>query len=89
MITSLEGLGFSSKTESFAWQKKVVVTHVKWPQREKGEQMKKNRFMKKGIKLKNNNRRRLMLKRCHQKVLQRRKLFVTSDMFTQLTRTPT
>jgi len=55
---------------------------------EKGEQMKKNRFMKKGIKLKNNNRRRLMLKRCHQKVLQRRKLFVTSDMFTQLTRTP-
>ena len=50
--------------------------------------MKKNRFMKKGIKLKNNNRRRLMLKRCHQKVLQRRKLFVNSDMFTQLTRTP-
>ncbi len=49
--------------------------------------MKKNRFMKKGVKLKNNNRRRLMLKRGHQKVLQRRKLFVTSDLFTQLTRT--
>ncbi|MAN43125.1 MAG: hypothetical protein CL597_02820 [Alteromonas sp.] len=68
--------------------RKVVTKNIKWPQREKGEQMKKNRFMKKGIKLKNNNRRRLMLKRCHQKVLQRRKLFVTSDMFTQLTRTP-
>jgi hypothetical protein len=36
--------------------------------------------------LKNNNRRRVMLKRMHQKVLQRRKLFVTSEMFTQLTR---
>jgi hypothetical protein len=52
-----------------------------------GGLMKKNRFMRKGTKLKNNNRRRMMLKRCHQKVLQRRKLFVTSDMFTQLTRT--
>ena len=50
--------------------------------------MKKNRFFKKGVKLKNNNRRRVMLKRMHQKVLQRRKLFVTSDMFTQLTRNP-
>ncbi|WP_421133839.1 hypothetical protein [Alteromonas sp. A079] len=48
--------------------------------------MKRNRVMKKGIKLKNNNRRRLMLKKMHQKVLQRRKLYVTSDMFTQLTR---
>lgn len=48
--------------------------------------MKRNRVMKKGIKLKNNNRRRLMLKKMHQKVLQRRKLFVTNDMFTQLTR---
>lgn len=48
--------------------------------------MKRNRVMKRGIKLKNNNRRRLMLKKMHQKVLQRRKLFVTSDMFTQLTR---
>ncbi|GEA11619.1 hypothetical protein KUL49_19940 [Alteromonas sp. KUL49] len=44
--------------------------------------------MKKGVKLKNNNRRRLMLKRVHQKVLQRRKLYVTSDMFTQLVRPP-
>jgi len=48
--------------------------------------MKRNRVMKKGIKLKNNNRRRLMLKKMHQKVLQRRKLYVTSGMFTQLTR---
>ncbi|ALM91531.1 hypothetical protein AOR13_2526 [Alteromonas stellipolaris LMG 21856] len=36
--------------------------------------------------MKNNNRRRVMLKRTHQKVLQRRKLFVTSELFTQLTR---
>ncbi len=45
--------------------------------------MKKNRFMRKGTKLKNNNRRRMMLKRCHQKVLQRRKQFMSSDIFTQ------
>jgi len=48
--------------------------------------MKKNRFMKKGTPLKNNNRRRMMIKRSHQKVLQRRKLFVTTDLFTQLVR---
>jgi len=50
--------------------------------------MRRNRFFNKGIKLKNNNRRRVMLKRMHQKVLQRRKLFVTSDMFTKLNRNP-
>ena len=50
--------------------------------------MKRSRFMKKGITLKNNNRRRLMLKRVHQKVLQRSKQYVTSDMFTQLNRNP-
>jgi hypothetical protein len=49
--------------------------------------MKKNRFMRKGTTLRNNNRRRMLIKRGHQKVLQRRKLFVTSDLFTQLTRT--
>jgi hypothetical protein len=48
--------------------------------------MKRNKLFRKGIKLKNNNRRRVMLKRTHQKVLQRRKLFVTSELFTQLTR---
>ena len=48
--------------------------------------MKRNKLFRKGIKLKINNRRRVMLKRMHQKVLQRRKLFVTSEMFTQLTR---
>lgn len=48
--------------------------------------MKRIRSLRKGIKLKNNNRRRVMIKRTHQKVLQRRKLFVTSEMFIQLTR---
>lgn len=48
--------------------------------------MKRNRFVKRTTKLKNNNRRRLMFKRAHQRVLQRRKLFVTTDMFTQLVR---
>ena len=48
--------------------------------------MKRNRFIKKPTRLKNNNRRRLMFKRAHQRVLQRRKLYVTTDMFTQLTR---
>ncbi len=48
--------------------------------------MKRNKLFRKEIKLKNNNRRRVMLKRTHQKVLQRRKLFVTSELFTQLTR---
>ncbi len=48
--------------------------------------MKKTRLLKQGSKLKNNNRRRLMLKRVHQKVLQRRKHYVTTDMFTQLAR---
>lgn len=53
-----------------------------------GAKMKRRKFMKKDLALKNNNRRRLMLKRMHQKVLQRRKHYVTSDMFTQLNRTP-
>jgi hypothetical protein len=48
--------------------------------------MKKNRFMRKGVTLRNNNRRRLLIKKSHQKVLHRRRLYVTNDMFTQLTR---
>lgn len=46
--------------------------------------MKKNKFMKKGRTLKNNNRRRTMLKRSHQKVLKRRKMYHSYDMFTDL-----
>lgn len=48
--------------------------------------MKRNRFMNRSVKLKNNNRRRLMLKRAHQKVLMRRKLFINDELFTDLAR---
>ncbi len=48
--------------------------------------MKKNRLLKKGRTLKNNNRRRLMLKRAHQKVLKRRKMYSNYEMFTDLAR---
>lgn len=46
--------------------------------------MKKAKILNRGNQLKNNNRRRLMLKRAHQKVLQRRKQYQSYDMFTQL-----
>lgn len=46
--------------------------------------MKRNRFINRGTRLKNNNRRRLMLKRSHQKILQRRKLFINDELFTEL-----
>lgn len=46
--------------------------------------MKRNRTMKTRRTLKNNNRRRLMFKRSHQKMLQRRRLFVTSDLMATL-----
>ena len=46
--------------------------------------MKRTKMISRGSKLKNNNRRRLMLKRTHQKVLQRRKQYQSYDMFTQL-----
>ncbi|MEW9797620.1 hypothetical protein [Alteromonas sp. CYL-A6] len=46
--------------------------------------MKRNRFTHRPVRLKNNNQRRLMLKRAHQRVLKRRRLFVSDEMFTDL-----
>lgn len=46
--------------------------------------MKRNHFMRNRSTLRNNNRRRLMFKRSHQKMLQRRRLFVTSDLISTL-----
>ncbi len=46
--------------------------------------MKRNHFIRRTHTLKNNNRRRMMFKRAHQRVLQRRRLFISSDMFSQI-----
>lgn len=48
--------------------------------------MRKTKFLKRRTPLKNNNRRRLLLKRAHQKVLQRRKMFINDELFTDLAR---
>lgn len=42
--------------------------------------MAKRRFLKKDPALKNNNRRRVLLKRIHQRVLQRRKHFQNAQL---------
>ena len=46
--------------------------------------MKRNRVMTKKRPLKNNNHRRLMMKRAHQRVLHRRRQFNINEMFTSL-----